>query len=124
MIHWPLYQLTPEKAVDQFRYWVTTNRHNHELMLTFFNILNDNKLVKEGGKLILDSIATNLKLYLPMLTKELTFAESDSYDSMTDAMFTDLSASLQESISDNATFHASWRQYDPSTHVKVRLLSN
>ena len=77
MIHWPLYQLTPEKAVDQFRYWVTTNRHNHELMLTFFNILNDNKLVKEGGKLILDPIATNLKLYLPMLTKELTFAESD-----------------------------------------------
>lgn len=45
-------------------------------MLFFFNLMNDNKLVKEGAKLILDSIKTNLKIYVPMLTPVLTLEEA------------------------------------------------
>ena len=44
-------------------------------MLLFFNLMNDNKLVKEGAKIILDSIKTNKKIFVPMLTKKLTMAE-------------------------------------------------
>mmetsp|Transcript_42851 Transcript_42851/g.56648 ORF Transcript_42851/g.56648 Transcript_42851/m.56648 type:complete len:98 (-) Transcript_42851:1024-1317(-) len=74
MGHGALYQLAPENASEQFRYWVTTNLHKHELMLLFFNIVNDNKLVKEGAKIILDTIRTNTKIYVPMLTAEFTLA--------------------------------------------------
>ncbi len=73
--HGAVYRLSPENASDQFRYWVMTNQHNYEAMLLFFNLMNDNKLVKEGAKIILDSIKTNTKIYVPMLTKKLTMAE-------------------------------------------------
>ena len=87
MGHGAVYQLAPKNASEQFRYWVTTNMDKHELMLLFFNLVNDNKLVKEGSKLILDSIRTNAKIYAPMLTEELTLAEAESYNSMTDEKF-------------------------------------
>ena len=50
------YQLQPEGASEQFRYWIGTNQHQHETMLIFFNLMNDNKFVKEGAKMILDRI--------------------------------------------------------------------
>ena len=58
------YQLSPESASEQFRYWVATNQDKHEDMLFFFNLLNDNKIVKEGAKIILDRIQTNMKICL------------------------------------------------------------
>ena len=60
-------------------------------MLVFFNLLNDNKIVKEGAKIILDRIYTNMKIYVPMLTPKFTMEESLSYDNMTDARFEELS---------------------------------
>ena len=63
-----LYHLNPESAIDQFRYWVTTNLHNHEIMLKVFNFINENKLAKEGNKIIIDSIGVNMKIVVPMLT--------------------------------------------------------
>ena len=62
----------------------------HELMLLFFNLVNDNKLVKEGAKIILDSIRTNTKIYVPMPTRELLLPEAVTYDSMTDEKFAEL----------------------------------
>ena len=59
-------------------------------MLFFFNLLNDNKIVKEGAKIILDRINTNLKIYAPMLTPKFTLEESLSYDDMTDARFDEI----------------------------------
>lgn len=56
-------------------------------MLFFFNLMNDNKLVKEGAKIILDKIETNIKIYVPMLTPKFTMEESNQYDSMTDEKF-------------------------------------
>ena len=56
-------------------------------MLKFFNIVNDNKLVKEGVKVILDKIRTNLKIFAPMLTREFTMEESNQFDEMTDEKF-------------------------------------
>ena len=49
--------------------------------------MNDNKLVKEGAKIILDKIETNIKIYVPMLTPKFTMEESNQYDSMTDEKF-------------------------------------
>lgn len=56
MGHGAMYQFVPENASEQFRYWTATNMHNYKVMLFFFNIQNDNKLVKEGSKIILDKI--------------------------------------------------------------------
>ena len=74
--HGAVYQLAPQNASEQFRYWVATNMDKHELMLIFFNLVNDNKLVKETSKIILDSIRTNTKIYVPMLTPVLSLAEA------------------------------------------------
>ena len=68
-------------------------------MLFFFNLLNDNKIVKEGAKIILDRIQTNMKIYAPMLTKKLTMEESLSYDDMNDARFDELSQYREEQVS-------------------------
>ena len=43
-----------------------------------------------------DSIETNQKLYVPMLTREFTLEESLQYDSMTDAKFNELASRVQE----------------------------
>ena len=65
-------------------------------MLFFFNLLNDNKIVKEGAKIILDRIQTNMKLYVPMLTPTFTLEESLSYDNMTDEKFRELTENRTE----------------------------
>ena len=121
-----IYKLDPESAIDQFRYWVTTNLHNHEIMLKFFNLVNENKLAKEGNKIILDSIRTNMKLVVPMLTSQFTLAESKTYDSLTDAKFQQIVAQAREEIGTLSNFSTNYRegQFDSSTHVKIRLLHN
>ena len=81
------YQLQPDSASEQFRYWVAMNQDKHEDMLFFFNLMNDNKIGKEGAKIILDRITTNMKIYAPMLTPTFTMEESLSYDNMTDERF-------------------------------------
>lgn len=45
-------------------------------MLAFFNLDNNNKLAKEGQKMLFDSIQVNQVLYVPMLTKVLDLQES------------------------------------------------
>jgi hypothetical protein len=66
---------------------VASNTHDYKAMLHFFNLQNDNKFVKEGSKIILDSIHTNLKIYAPMLARKFTLEESHSYDNMTNERF-------------------------------------
>lgn len=117
------YQFQPESASEQFRYWVATNQHQHEIMLVFFNLLNDNKIVKEGAKIILDRIYTNMKIYVPMLTPKFTMEESLSYDNMTDARFEELSQTRQEEVrTEGVQFHGNESTHDAKTHVKIRLL--
>ena len=117
------YQLSPESASEQFRYWVATNQDKHEDMLFFFNLLNDNKIVKEGAKIILDRIQTNMKIYAPMLTPTFTMQESLSYDDMTDARFEELSQQSVEQVrTENVAFHTSEVRHNPRTHVKIRIL--
>ena len=36
-------------------------------MITFFNMQNNNKAVKEANKIVLDSIVINQKIFVPML---------------------------------------------------------
>ena len=93
-------------------------------MLKFFNIVNDNKLVKEGAKVILDSIRTNHKLFAPMLTREFTLEESHQYDSMSDEKFNELVARVKEHVLVDASLLNQDQQHDPNTHVKIRLLHN
>jgi hypothetical protein len=45
-------------------------------LLTFFNLQNDNKLIKESQKIIYDSIAINQVFYVPMIAKVLDMEES------------------------------------------------
>ena len=98
MGHGAVYQLAPQNASEQFRYWTATNMDKHELMLLFFNLVNDNKFVKEGAKIILDSIRTNTKIYVPLPTEELSLQEAISYDSMTDEKFAELEQQNHETV--------------------------
>ena len=75
---------------------MATNQDKHEDMLFFFNLLNDNKIVKEGAKIILDRIPTNMKIYAPMITPKFTMQESLTYDDMTDARFEELTHQRRE----------------------------
>ena len=67
-------------------------------MLTFFNLQNDNKLIKESAKITLDSIRVNTKIYVPMLAPRFTLSESNSYDSLTDSRFEAISATARETL--------------------------
>ena len=49
--------------------------------------MNENSLVKEGNKLLLDSIATNMKIFVPMLASRLSLKEQYAYDDLTDDKF-------------------------------------
>lgn len=92
-------------------------------MLFFFNLLNDNKIVKEGAKIILDRITTNMKIYAPMLTQKFTIEESLSYDSLDSARFEKLVAGRRERVrEDHVEFHTAEAEHNASTHVKIRLL--
>ena len=102
------YQISPELASEQFRYYVATNQENHEVVLYFFNLMNDNKFVKEGAKIILDSIKTNMKIYVPMIAPQFTMEESLTYDSMTDQKFEQLRQERQPEVlrDQNVHFHS------------------
>lgn len=82
--HAPYYRLMKEDGSAQFRYWLVNNKHEHKKMLAFFNIQNDNKMVKSGTKLILDKVEVNQVIYVPMLAKVFDMNESDSYIGLTD----------------------------------------
>ena len=71
------YQLSPDQASEQFRYFIASNLENHEYLLKFYNLVQDNKVVKESVKFILDSITTNMRIYVPMITPQLTMEESE-----------------------------------------------
>ena len=53
-------------------------------MITFFNMQNNNKAVKEACKVVLDRVAINQKIFVPMLAKTFTLQESAGYDNLTD----------------------------------------
>ena len=75
-------------------------------MLLFFNIVNDNKLVKEGAKIILDKIVSNLKIYVPLPTRVLTMQEASTYDGMINERFKELSQQARETIrTDDTRYH-------------------
>lgn len=66
------YRIQNEQGVLQFRYWIGANRHDYKKLLTFFNMQNNNTAVKNGEKILLQSIAENRKLFVPMLAKPFT----------------------------------------------------
>jgi len=92
-------------------------------MCTFFNLQNDNKLVKEGSKLILDRIATNQVIYVPMLSKIFDMEESKLYDSLTDEDVIQYSKRTQK-LAMFDKFHTKKEQFNSNTHVRVRILHN
>jgi hypothetical protein len=50
-----------------------------ERILEFFNMQNDVWLVKNGNKVLYDSIETNQVLYVPMLVKKFDLEEASTY---------------------------------------------
>lgn len=57
--HGAYYRMVDGEGSAQFRYWVSQNKHDVKKLCTFFRLQNDNKLIKEGSKIMLDSIVTN-----------------------------------------------------------------
>jgi hypothetical protein len=53
-------------------------------MITFFNMQNNNKAVKEANKIVLDSITINQKIFVPMLAAPFDIQSSLQYDGLTD----------------------------------------
>jgi hypothetical protein len=73
-------------------------------LLTFFNLQNDNKLIKESQKIIYDSIAINQVFYVPMIAKVLDMEESQTYDCLDDEQVLKL-ASRKETLREQTSFH-------------------
>lgn len=61
------YGVKDEIGTLNYRYWLSTNKHDYLKVIALFNMPNRNKFVKEASKLLLDSIPVNIKLYCPML---------------------------------------------------------
>jgi hypothetical protein len=121
------YRLQHETGVAQFRYWLSTNKNDYKKMITFFNMQNNNKAVKEGQKLILDKIALNKKLFVPRIAKPFDLEESNEYDTLTDEKLQgfldnpqhiDLSKHKRHYI-----YHTDMSKYEPDREVMIRLLT-
>ena len=56
-------------------------------------------MAKEGMTVLFDPITTSRAIYVPMIAPIFTLSESESYDSMDDHEFHELTKSLAESIS-------------------------
>ena len=59
MSHLTYYRLMKEEGSAQFRLWIASNRHDYKKMLHFFNLQNNNKVVKQASSIILDKILVN-----------------------------------------------------------------
>ena len=63
---------------------MSTNRDNPEVVLKFFNVVNDNKFVKSGAAMALPGIKVRRKIYVPKMVKEFELEETKQYCNMTD----------------------------------------
>ena len=95
-------------------------------MITFFNMQNNNKAVKEAQKVILPKIAVNQKLFVPMIAKTFDMEESNLYDDLTDEK---LDYFLQNPQNIDLTknhrayaYHANKNIFEPTKEVMIRLL--
>ena len=70
------YRMMAEDGSLQFRYWVATQRHEYDHMLSFFNIIEKSKNVKRANSIACDRIKTKQILFLPMLAKKLSLEEA------------------------------------------------
>lgn len=82
--HGAYFRIMKDEGSAQFRYWISQNKNDAKKMCTFFNLQNDNKLVKESSKIILDMISINQIIYVPMISKVFDMEESELYDNLTD----------------------------------------
>lgn len=72
---------------------------------------------------MLDRIAVNQVIYVPMLSKVFDMEESQLYDSLTDDDVIHYSQRTQKlSLFDR--YHTRKDQFDSSTYVKIRILHN
>ena len=85
--HGSVYLMAPKNAAEQSRYWNILNNTDHRIMTSYIDKLTKNKDMKKMMKKALDPIETNMKIYVPMLTQELSLGEAESYDSLTDEKF-------------------------------------
>jgi len=85
--HGSVYLMAPRNAAEQSRYWNVLNNTDHRIMTSFIDTVTKNKDLRKRLKKDLDPIETNMKIYVPMLTQELSMSEAESYDSLTDEKF-------------------------------------
>ena len=115
------YQINKEDATDQFNFYFATHMNTEpEKILEFFNLQNDTWLVKNGNKVLYDSIETNCVIYVPMIVKKFDLEEANSYG--------DYHASVREEKilfnldSAQLNFHHTPNYITCDTHVKIRIL--
>ena len=93
-------------------------------MLSFYNIMCHSKNVKRGMTLSIDGIRTKQIIFVPMLARRLTIAESNTYDSLSEERFNELQANPEviDLQNQDVNYHTSKTDHDETTHVKIRLL--
>ena len=81
------YSLMAREASYQFRYYMATQKLQHEIKLDCFNMMNNSKSIKKGLKMEIDGIQTKQVFYAPMITNKFDLEESKSYDNLTEERF-------------------------------------
>ena len=124
--HGTMYSINPNLGIDQFRFWLATNRNNPKLILKFFDIQNDNKFIKSSSSLGLPSINQRQKIYCPMLVRDFDMKESNQYNNLTDEKFLELTKNRKEKIMHeiNPDYHTDEEEHDSDTQVKIRVLNS
>ena len=92
-----------------------------------FNIQAESKSFKRAYCLAIDGVRTKQILFLPMLARKLTLEESYRYDNLSEEEFNRIRSEpeVMDLIDkERCAFHTNKAKANPTTHVKVRLLSS
>ena len=124
--HGAYYRVMKEEGSAQFRYWIAENRHDYKKMLTFFNIQNESKMVKQSSKIVLDSIKVNQIIYVPMLSKIFDMEEANKYDNLTDQKLQEIrnNPEVLDFTGKEVRFHIKKLNYVENNQVRIRFLSD
>ena len=96
---------------------------NHEEIFNPIHVLTKSAVAKEGLEVFFDPITTERIIFAPMIVPIFTMRESESYDSMDDEKFNELTRSATESISSAVLFHEDKKAFNSDTQVMISIYS-
>lgn len=120
------YKVNPKQGLSQFRYAVYINKYDYKSAMSIFNSQTNTKAARKVVKSSLLEIATNKKIYVPMIAKEFDIEESNLYDGLTnEGTEYFLNNPQMIGLNKESSFymcHDIKQKFSPYNQVKIRVL--